>query len=402
MKGVFFIRNIVRIIWGKPNKIDERNLDRRVSYLELFWDVAFATYFATLAVNLSEDINSYRIIDHIFLFSLVWFSWLNGMQYHDIHGNDDIRSRFFAFIHMFCVVGMTVFLDGATGRYVIPFSIFYVILQLIITYEWWYTGVVDTCHLESKPYAIFTGIGGLIFLISIFISSKVRFVFWMLSITATISAPISVLYYDSIKSRRNRLYVLTSSMKARFARLFIIVLAEIITAIVAGLTSHYIIDIGQLRYLFGGLLMAFGIFSLYFDAISFKKLKNNRLCFFLYVFLHLPLMWFISTLGASVRMIVSRYWDSMAIHKVFPSIGISSFSILVICGILYMLFEHKKDEIRVWEDISTFVSACLVLVTIINVHNIITATVIYIICFFLPVFVDFFLNIDFSPENKKN
>lgn len=395
------IRNIVRIIWGKPNNIDERNLDRKVSYLELFWDVAFATYFATLAVNLSEDINSYRIIDHVFLFTLVWFSWLNGMQYHDIHGNDDMRSRFFAFIHMFCVVGMTVFLDGATGRYVIPFSIFYVFLQFVITYEWWYTRILDSSHVESKPYAIFSGSGALIFLASIFINSEFRFLLWVVSLFFTICAPLSVLFYDSIKTRRNRLYVLTSSMKARFARLFIIVLAEIITAIVAGLTSHYIIDIGQLRYLFGGLLMAFGIFSLYFDAVSFRKLKNNRLCFFIYIFLHLPLMWFISTLGASIRMIVSRYWDAMAIKKVFPSIGISCLGILIICGILYMLFEHKKYEIRVWEDISTFMSAIVVLVTVINVHNIKFATIIYIICFFLPVLVDFFLNIDFKAEYDK-
>jgi len=32
------------------------------------------------------------------LFVIVWWSWLNGTNYHELHGNNDVSTRVFTFL----------------------------------------------------------------------------------------------------------------------------------------------------------------------------------------------------------------------------------------------------------------------------------------------------------------
>jgi low temperature requirement protein LtrA len=72
--------------------------------LELFYDLVYVVLIAQLSHALAGHISLAGLAGFAFLFIIVWWAWLNGTTYHDLHGNNDIRTRVFTFTQMLCVV----------------------------------------------------------------------------------------------------------------------------------------------------------------------------------------------------------------------------------------------------------------------------------------------------------
>ena len=128
-------------------------MDRRVTFLELFYDLVYVVLIAELAHALSYQVDAAAVGKFAVLFFIVWWAWLNGTLYHELHGNNDIRTRVFTFLQMFAVAAMAVFAHNAIGKGSTGFALAYAAFQLILTYLWWRTGVHDPDHRPlSRPY----------------------------------------------------------------------------------------------------------------------------------------------------------------------------------------------------------------------------------------------------------
>jgi len=125
-------RNI-RIWWQPPKNIRDREEERRVTFLELFYDLVYVVLIAELAHTLSEHINLAGVGGFLFLFVTVWVAWVNGTLYHDLHGNNDIRTRVFTFLQMFTVAAMAVFANNALGEGPVGFALSFASYQLVLT-----------------------------------------------------------------------------------------------------------------------------------------------------------------------------------------------------------------------------------------------------------------------------
>ncbi len=101
------IRNF-RMWWRHPRRASETQ-DRNVSFLELFYDLVYVVLVAELAHALAGHVDWKGVWMFAFLFAIVWWSWFNGSTYHDLHGNNDIRTRVFTYLQMFAVAAMAVF-----------------------------------------------------------------------------------------------------------------------------------------------------------------------------------------------------------------------------------------------------------------------------------------------------
>jgi low temperature requirement protein LtrA len=102
--------------WKKPQKATEANDDRSVSFLELFYDLSYVAVIAQVGHNLVGHLDPLTILQFIVIFCLVWWAWVNGTLYHELHGNNDIRSRVFTFLQMIAIAGMGIFSHGAFGE----------------------------------------------------------------------------------------------------------------------------------------------------------------------------------------------------------------------------------------------------------------------------------------------
>ena len=89
---------------------------RTVSFLELFYDLVFVVFVSQVAHALAVHPDGAGVRSFVVLFTLVWYTWLNGTLYHDLHGSNDGRSRTYMFVQMLLVSLMSVYAGDATVR----------------------------------------------------------------------------------------------------------------------------------------------------------------------------------------------------------------------------------------------------------------------------------------------
>jgi low temperature requirement protein LtrA len=305
------LRQSFRRWWQPPRKISDREEERRVTFLELFYDLVYVVLIAELAHTLSEHINPAGVGGFVFMFVTVWVAWLNGAMYHDLHGNDDIRTRVFTFLQMFTVAAMAVFAHSALGEGAVGFALAFAAYQLILTYLWWRTGVYDPNHRPlSQPYSASFLISTLLFVGSVFMPISWRFYLWGVALFISLLMPLVILAQGKntpqVQAQINIASSISASAVERFGLLTIIVLGEVIVGVVRGVAGHH-----RLTWLVGitaalGMLIAIGVWWIYFDFVSQHPPIDTRNKTLGCVYLHMPMTIGIVAAGAAVFNVVEH------------------------------------------------------------------------------------------------
>ncbi|MDB6261265.1 low temperature requirement protein A [Lactobacillus amylovorus] len=76
--------------WGKPRTIENVIKNRKISWLELFYDLIFAVVFSRLTESLLEHQTLTGFINAILTFFWLIWGWGEFNGYFDNHGNDSI------------------------------------------------------------------------------------------------------------------------------------------------------------------------------------------------------------------------------------------------------------------------------------------------------------------------
>ena len=76
--------------WGKPRTIENVIKNRKISWLELFYDLIFAVVFSRLTESLLEHQTLTGFINAILTFFWLIWGWGELSGYFDNHGNDSI------------------------------------------------------------------------------------------------------------------------------------------------------------------------------------------------------------------------------------------------------------------------------------------------------------------------
>ena len=144
----------ISIWWGPPKEFTTEKKERRISWLELFYDLVYVIAIARLTHHLTEDLSVHAFIEFSGLFALVYWGWLNGSQHHDLHGNQGLRTRLMMLWQMMIIAALSVILGRGPENHQ-AITIVFMLMQLFITYQWWSVGFYDRSHRKySKPYMV--------------------------------------------------------------------------------------------------------------------------------------------------------------------------------------------------------------------------------------------------------
>ncbi len=297
--------------WRPPRRTADRSEERRVTFLELFYDLVYVLLIAEVAHHLATHVDATGVFESTFLFVLVWLAWLNGTLYHELHGSNDIRTRIFTFAQMFTVAAMAVFAHNAFGEGARGFALSFAAYQLILTYLWWRTGVHDPDHRPlSGPYSLTFLVSALLFAGSTLVEDDVRIWMWGVGLFLSVTAPLLLFVvrgrYPAAQAQIERSMKITPSAVERFDLFTIIVLGEVIVGVVRGVAGHHSLSwtVGGIAAL--GMLTAIALWWLYFDFVSHRAPANRLGPTYAWLYFHLPATMGIAAAGAGTLNVVEH------------------------------------------------------------------------------------------------
>ena len=293
--------------WGPPENFNERKHERKISWLELFYDLVYVATIAQLTHQIAEH-PSWQVLGYSFLlFSMVFWSWVNGSQYYDLHGNDSIRTRVFTFFQMLALASVAITIKDAFEGSHQGFAISFAVIQCLITYLWWSVGFYDPSHRVFNKYYTFNYIIAFVLLIlSVFTTHYVATIVWgvvlLLNLTPGLTGARTIV---RVLKERGQIFSASATLVERFGLFTIIVLAESILGTVSGIAEVKDKDTAAWIAFILGIFISFLLWSIYFDMTSEQETKQGYHYLQWLIFLHFPLLASLSVVGACIKVLLA-------------------------------------------------------------------------------------------------
>jgi low temperature requirement protein LtrA len=144
--------------WQRPQlrTDEEEQRERKVSWLELFYDLVFVVVISELARYLSGHVSLEGVLSFALLFVAVWWVWIGGTYYTERFETEDLSYRIFTFLQMLPLAAMAVFVHAGLGEGSGGFALSYAVARSLMTLMWLRGGYHDRAF---RPVAKRFGIG---------------------------------------------------------------------------------------------------------------------------------------------------------------------------------------------------------------------------------------------------
>ena len=290
-----------RRIWHPPGRYEDRPSDRRVTFLELFFDLVFVVVISQLAHRLAAHPSWAGVGWFVFLFYAIGSSWANGTLYHDLHGTDDVSARVFTFSQMLAVAVMAAFIADIPGPGSAPFALAFAANTLVLVVLWFRTGFHDASHRPASiPYSVAYLVSAVLFVASVAVEGVGRYWIWAAGLAVQLGGLLIGFRRWTPPEQQEGTAVIaaTPSLIERNGLFVIIVLGEVIIGAVDGMAEVATQDRGVVWIGLLGVLVAVGLWWCYFDLASHRAPASERTQ--LWMYLHMVLVIAIAAGGAGV------------------------------------------------------------------------------------------------------
>ncbi|MDB5272868.1 MAG: hypothetical protein JWO58_1235 [Chitinophagaceae bacterium] len=378
--------------WGPPKKFDDRKNERKISWLELFYDLVYVAAIAQLTHHLAAHPSWHTAGFSFLLFSLVFWSWVNGSQYYDLHGNDSIRTRLLTFWQMLAVAAVAVTIQDAYHGHHQAFAISFAMVQIIITYLWWSVGLYDPSHrVFNIYYTVNYSLSFLLIIISVFTHFDVAVILWivvlLLNLTPSLTGARTVV---RVMKERGQVFTASATLVERFGLFTIIVLAESILGTVTGIAELKEKSPVAWTAFILAILIAFLLWSLYFDMTSEQETKEGYSYMQWLVFLHFPLLASLSIVGACLKSLLIDMDAGLSPTVQWMFCVAISIILLIVDGLTRIMKEEEEDRayIRPVARLLLFISVAILLIPLFGqLLNTLSFLLLIALLLFVPVFV---------------
>jgi low temperature requirement protein LtrA len=286
--------------WGLPpqlHTVHEDEEERKVTWLELFYDLIYVATIIQLGNVLSDNVSPLGGLLFVLLFIPVWWSWTGMMFYFNRFVADDFWHRVLIFAQMIAITNMAISVTGAFGDTSRDFALAYFAVRVILVIFY----IRAWRHVESarpliRRYIVGFSAAASLWFISAFVPEPYRYGLWVLGLMLEFYVPTSA------GSRRLHSLLPPDSphMSERYGLFTIIVFGESFVKVVSGLAGEGITLASQV---FGGLgfIIAFSLWWIYFDNIAGSAIRRAGAGPYIWIYTHLPLTIGITAIGVGIK-----------------------------------------------------------------------------------------------------
>ena len=255
---------IVRITPPRLRTLEHE--ERRATWLELFYDLAFVVAVAVLADRLHSDVSG--VAAYLGYFGLLWWLWASHTYYADRYDTDDLVYRLLAALQMVAIVVIASALSGATES-TAAFAWGYAVARWVLVFMYWraYRHVEETRGLV-RGYLVGFSLAAVVWTASALLPESARVTAWVVAISIDLATPWIM------RREQARVPLDVSHLPERFGLFTILVLGEAITAIVAGL-AHASWSLPHVATAVMGVGIATAVWWMYFDNASGAVVRRS-------------------------------------------------------------------------------------------------------------------------------
>nr|WP_268913950.1 low temperature requirement protein A [Lentilactobacillus sp. SPB1-3]MCZ0977985.1 low temperature requirement protein A [Lentilactobacillus sp. SPB1-3] len=135
--------------WGTPLKLVNRVVNRKISWLELFSDLAYVVMLHTLITSFLRAEHHYSVWYFILFFLLTFYIWTDFTLFFDLHGSHSARTTIITLIQMISVLAISTRFPLIFAGQLRSFIYIYIFVQVVMIYLWTLVLRIDPEHWES-------------------------------------------------------------------------------------------------------------------------------------------------------------------------------------------------------------------------------------------------------------
>jgi low temperature requirement protein LtrA len=283
---------------------------RKVTWLELFFDLVFVAAVAQAATHLRDDYSPDGLLRFGLLFALIWWAWLGHTTFSTRFDTDDVVQRALTALQLFLVAVMAVNATGALdSRDSAGFAAAYSVMRLVLAGQFWRARHVRRARPLTTRYAVACGAAAALWLASAFLEAPWRFAVWALALTIDVGTPLA--------TTRHLVDVPhdAAHLPERYGLFSIILIGESMAAVMAGMGHQEYWSLRAASAAILGMATVFGLWWTYFDGVDATAHRMVRSMadakrFQLWSYIHLPLYLGIAVMGVGLERVIETATDA--------------------------------------------------------------------------------------------
>jgi len=283
--------------------------ERKVDWLELFFDLFFVVIISQLAHGFADNPTWEGFCEFVFLFASTWWVWIAGTYFNERFRFPGTANTVFTFLQMLPVAGMAIFVHHGMGDNFVPFEICFLTSRLLLTLMWLRGGLANpqVAPLTNRVFICFIP-ALILYLLAIFSDPPTRYIIWVAGLITEALTP--VIAHTGIKIALPKFGA--SWLAERYGLFILIVMGETLVGVIRGASETKQVSFSTFVAAILGLILSFGVFRIYFDFIGRRNPRKPMWWMLTWSNLHFLLVMSIVVTGVGLLRFVklTDLWQS--------------------------------------------------------------------------------------------
>lgn len=338
--------------------LPSEHAEKKVTWLELFYDLIFVASFIQLGNGLGHNVSVGAYLGFCAVFVPLWMAWTGFTYFSNRYTINDFTHRLIVFGQMFSVGAMAVTAPDVLKNNPQKFALAYAFAQTMVALLYWRAHRTQKIGRGYSRYwgSVF-GFGALLWTVAAFVPPPLCYGLWAVGMGMLLASPFS----KQSRLLAQRYPQDNEHLSERYGLLTLIVLGESFVKVLAGLDDGNFgwSAIGQASL---ALLITCCLWWIYFDDVAGSKLKKEHLAPMIWLYAHIPLQIGLIAVGVGIKKAVVFDLAGTAPEKyrwlLCASLALALLSVSIIDSVTERrdaeLSDHARVQVR-------FFSAILIL-----------------------------------------
>ncbi len=288
-----------------PRLWSSSHANRRVTWMELFFDLIFVAAVAEVGKALSADFTLAGLSRYAFLFVLIWWAWSGHTLFSTRFDTDDLLQRFLVLLQCFIAAVMAANAkDALDSRSSAGFGAAYGGIRLILVIQYMRARRVPETRRLATRFAAGFGLAAVIWIASALTGAPERYWLWAIALAIDFATPWLAERHGKHAPPHAEHY------PERFGLFTIILLGEFVAQVMAGIESQEYWTAPAASTAFMSMAIAFTLWWCYFDAAKgaaerHVHTRRQGVLFQVWNYAHLPLFLGLGVASIGIKRLIA-------------------------------------------------------------------------------------------------